>query len=73
MSRRISSEKPSSPDDDEVLWGAAAIGAVINRTAGQVHHLHGNKEENKIPIDKVGHRTYRSTRRRMKDWAAGQS
>jgi hypothetical protein len=58
-------------DDDEVVWGAEAIGHEINRTAREVYTLHANKTENKIPIDKVGHRTYKSTRRRLRNWAAG--
>jgi len=58
-------------DDDEVLWGAEAIGREINRTAREIYNLHANKEENLIPIDKVGHRTFKSTRRRLRDWAAG--
>jgi hypothetical protein len=26
-------------DDPEIVWGAAAIGRVINRTPRQVHHM----------------------------------
>jgi hypothetical protein len=69
VSRRISAEKSSS-DDDEVVWGADAIGAEINRTAAQVYYLHGR---GLLPTDKVGHRTMKSTRRRLRDWAAGKS
>jgi hypothetical protein len=72
MSRIAVSPKPSGGDDsDEVLWGAEAIGREIKRTAREVYTLHENKEENRIPIDKVGHRTFKSTRRRLRNWAAG--
>ena len=60
-------------DDDEVVWGAEAIGREINRTAREIYNLYGNKEENLIPIDKVGHRTFKSTRRRLRNWAAGNT
>jgi GH35 family endo-1,4-beta-xylanase len=71
----FSSALKSSDDDDseEVLWGAEAIGGVINRTAREVYTLLENKKENGIPIDKVGHRTLKSTRRRLRNWAAGNT
>jgi hypothetical protein len=72
MSRAaILSALQSLDDDDEVVWGAEAIGDVINRTAREVYTLHKNKEKNGVPIDKLGHRTFRSTRRRLRNWAAG--
>ena len=74
MSHTASLLKPPDVDvgdDDEVLWGAAMIGGPINRTAREVYTLLANKEENGIPIDKVGHRTLKSTRRRLRNWAAG--
>jgi len=74
MSRTIlSTLKPPADDDDEVLWGFPAFGRVLNRTTREVYTLHANKEENGIPIDKVGHRTYKSTRRRLRNWAAGNT
>jgi hypothetical protein len=64
---------PPVDDDDEVVWGAEAIGREINRTAREIYNLHANKAENLIPIDKVGHRTFKSTRRRLRNWAAGNT
>ena len=64
-------ESTDDDDSDEVLWGAEAIGGPINRTAREVYTLLENKEKNGIPIDKVGHRTLKSTRRRLLNWAAG--
>jgi hypothetical protein len=58
-------------DDDVVVWGFAAFGREINRSAREVYNLYANKEKNGIPIDKVGHRTYKSTRRRLRNWGAG--
>jgi len=74
MSRStLSALKPPADDDDEVVWGFPAFGRELNRTTRQVYTLHANKEENGIPIDKVGHRTYKSTRRRLRNWAAGNT
>ena len=67
----LSTTLPPVDDDDEVVWGAEAIGRTINRTARETYALHANKKENRIPIDKVGHRTLKSTRRRLRNWAAG--
>jgi hypothetical protein len=39
--------------DEEVIWGAAAIGAVIGRTARQTFHL---LESGHLPAKKVGGR-----------------
>jgi len=69
----LSALKLPADDDDEVLWGFPAFGRVLNRTTREVYTLHANKEENGIPIDKVGHRTYKSTRRRLRNWAAGNT
>jgi hypothetical protein len=30
---------PGRDDDPEIVWGAAAIGKVINRSPRQVHHM----------------------------------
>jgi hypothetical protein len=32
-------QAPARVDDPEIVWGAAAIGQVINRTPRQVHHM----------------------------------
>jgi hypothetical protein len=74
MSRaNLSTLKPPADDDDEVVWGDEEIGRVINRTARQVYTLNANKKKNGIPIDVVGHRTHKSTRGRLRRWAAGNA
>jgi hypothetical protein len=47
---------------DEPVWGAAAIGKVINRSPRQTYHL---LQTGQIPATQVG-RQYVSTRRRLR-------
>jgi hypothetical protein len=65
--------KKSSSNDDEVLWGAEAIGAAINRTPMQVYYLIQQKKKTGFPVDRLGHRLIRSTRSRLRAWVAGEN
>jgi hypothetical protein len=67
-----SDQEPSSVDDDDLIeWGAENIGRFINRSAEQVHYLVrcGALDEN--VVQKVGHKTYKATRRNLRHWAHG--
>jgi hypothetical protein len=46
-------EIANSPRDDEIIWGAVAIGGVIRRNPRQVYYLH---ETGAIPTKLVGGR-----------------
>jgi hypothetical protein len=70
MSRKFASVKDP---DSEVLWGARAIGRVINRSPTQVHWLVRNRATNGFPVDSIGHRTIKSTRTRLEAWVAGDA
>jgi hypothetical protein len=69
----LSTLKPPADDEDEVLWGFPSFGRELKRTTRQVYTLYANKKKNGIPIDRVGHRTHKSTRRRLRNWAAGNT
>jgi hypothetical protein len=43
--------------DSDLVWGAEAIGRVINRTARQVHHLHEIGALDGA-VSKLGHKTF---------------
>jgi hypothetical protein len=52
-------------DDSDAVWGAANIGAEINRTAGQTRYLY-KQGLLKGAVRKVGHRTYLGSRRKLR-------
>ena len=47
--------------DSDLVWGAAAIGEEINRTAQQVYHLHGSGALAGA-VSKLGHKTLVASR-----------
>jgi len=53
------------PDPGDIIWGAAGIAAVINRTERQVYNM-----LDKLPIQKVGGR-YCASRSRLIEHCAG--
>jgi hypothetical protein len=55
-----------SDDADDLVWGAEAIGRVINRTAAQVLHLIETGVLDGA-VMRVGHRTYCGSQRRIRD------
>ena len=56
-------------ENDEVLWGAKAIAAAIDRDVRQTFHMLGNGY---LPANKVG-RIWVSTRNRLRQVIAGES
>ena len=64
----INNNKTPAPPDDasDLVWGADGIGAEINRTPGQVYHLHriGALEG---AVAKLGHRTFVGSRKRLRN------
>ena len=54
-------------NDDEVLWGCAAIAKAAGRTPRQTYYL---LESNRLPADKIGGQ-WMSTRRRLRTFFAG--
>jgi hypothetical protein len=61
------STESADEDLDKPLWGAAAIGAEIDKTASQTFHL---LEAGYLPATKVG-RQWVSTKRRLRQLIAG--
>jgi hypothetical protein len=60
-------DKPrQTPDDSEVIWGARAIGAVINRNPRQTFYLLENKQ---LAAKKIGG-IWASTRKKLRDGIA---
>jgi hypothetical protein len=55
-------------DPDRPLWGAAAIGAEINRTERQAHYM---LERGLLPAEKIG-KSWVSTPRRLRDRLLGE-
>ena len=51
--------------DSDLVWGAAAIGEEINRTAQQVYHLHGSGALAGA-VSKLGHKTLVASRSRLR-------
>jgi len=54
-------DTPAPADDDAPVWGATAIGRVVNRSPRQTYHL---LETGRLPATKFGS-TWASTRRRL--------
>lgn len=54
-------------DETDAVWGATAIGRVINRTARQTFHL---LESGSLPARKVG-RSWVASRRKLRDLVEG--
>ena len=57
------STETASHDLDKTLWGAAEIGAEINKTTSQTFHL---LEAGHLPATKIG-RQWATTRRRLRN------
>jgi hypothetical protein len=62
---RVDDANALDTDDTDAVWGAAGIGAEIDRTAAQVRYLH-KKGHLKGAVRKVGHRTYLGSRRKLR-------
>lgn len=54
-------------NDDEILWGCAAIAKAANRSHRQTYYL---LENNRLPADKIGGQ-WTSTRRRLRNFFSG--
>jgi hypothetical protein len=59
--------KNQETDDNNVVWGAAAIGQIIDRSAEQVRHLHRTGALGDAVVKK-GHRTLIGNRRKLKQY-----
>jgi hypothetical protein len=61
MKRFAASQEPDSQtdEDDELVWGAEAIGRVIGRSARQTFHL---ASIGAIPVQRIGGRDKRGGR-----------
>jgi hypothetical protein len=61
-------ESPDTNENDpsDLVWGAAAIGREIDRTASQVYYLHaiGALEG---AVAKLGHKTFVGSRKRLRN------
>jgi hypothetical protein len=75
MSRKQSSLAAYDDDADDIVWGVegeSGIAATIKRTTAQAYHLIRNREKNRIPVARHGHKTYSASRRRLRAWCAGE-
>jgi hypothetical protein len=59
---QLDAKPTQAADDDRPIWGAVAIGKIINRTPAQVYHL---TEQGAIDVSKAGFRLLVSTKRRL--------
>ena len=58
-------------DSDDLVWGARAIGAVINRTQGQTYHLFETGALDGA-VGKLGPKTMVGSRRKLRKFAVSQ-
>ena len=49
MAKKSRKRKPQDPDSD-IVWGARAIGEVINRTERQTYHLLNGDKGKRLPV-----------------------
>jgi hypothetical protein len=59
--------KNQKTDDNNVVWGAAAIGEQISRSAEQVRYLHRTGALGDA-VRKIGHRTLVGDRRKLEQF-----
>ena len=59
----------TAASDDDLIWGAAAIGAVINKSKRATYWM---LENGFLPAKKVGGQ-YCSTRKKLRDYCAGDA
>jgi hypothetical protein len=64
--KTATARKPEDPGADDLVWGATAIGAVINRTKTQVHHLYAAGALDGA-VAKLGHKTLVGSRRGLRN------
>jgi hypothetical protein len=63
-------EDASGTNQQDLVWGAPAIGAEINRTASQVHYLHAIGALRGV-VHKVSHKMLVGSRRKLREWPLG--
>jgi hypothetical protein len=66
----VDEEEDASSTNRDLVWGASAIGAEINRTASQVHYLHAIGAL-KGAVRKLSHKMLVGSRRKLREWPLG--
>jgi len=59
----------NSDSDSDVVWGAAGIADVLGTDVARVYYL---IRLGRLPIRRLGHRTFTASRRRLLEYMAGE-